>query len=157
MSCDLKGVVNRWEFDADKPKELLTVKALHGYDTTFRADIGGARGIAVHDSGEQLALSGITKVTNAFAGVGEIVVAVVDLKTGKLNRVLQSKDKTQGSAWGVARHPAGFWIGLSGGRGGGWLWFWKGGVKLEQEAEHEFFKLKLKNDGHLRTYSLNGV
>jgi WD40 repeat protein len=170
VSCDHKGVVNLWDFDSSKPRELLTVEALHGYDTTFRADIGGARGIALRSDGAQLALAGISKVTNAFAGVGETTIALVNLPDGKLDRILQSKDKTKGTTWGVAHHPHGFWVGLSGGSGGGWLTFWKG------DADHEFFKLKLKNDGrgmsispdlkqlavahadmHLRTYALHGT
>ncbi len=169
VSCDQKGVVNAWILDSYEPRELLTVKALHGYDTTFRADIGGARGIALRSDGAQVALGGISNVTNAFAGVGEIAVALVNLAEGKLDRILQSKDKTKGTIWGVAHHPQGFWIGLSGG-GGGWLTFWKG------DSDHEFFKLKLKSDGrgmsispdqtqlvvahadmYLRTYALHGA
>ena len=170
VSCDQKGVVNSWSLDTDEPRELLTVDALHTYDTTFRADIGGARSLALCSQGDRLALGGISKVTNAFAGVGETAIALVNLGEGKLERVLQSKDKHKGTMWGVAHHPSGFWIGLSGGGGGGWLTFWK------DDAEHEFFKLKLKNDGrgmslspdrkqlvvahadmHLRTYTLHGA
>jgi len=170
VSCDHKGVVNLWAIDSHEPRELLTVEALHGYDTTFRADIGGARGIALRSDGAQLALGGISNVTNAFAGVGETAITLVNLVEGKLDRVLQSKDKTKGTIWGVAHHPDGFWIGLSGGGGGGWLCFWKG------DTDHEFFKLKLKSDGrgmslspdhtqlvvahadmHLRTYALHGA
>ena len=54
---------------------------------------------------------------------------------------LEAKEKINGVAWGVAHHPEGFWIGLAGGGGGGWLYFWKG------DAANEFFKLKLPNDG----------
>ena len=170
ISCDHKGLVNLWTLDSNEPRQLLTVEALHGYDTTFRADIGGARSIALRSDGGQLALGGISNVTNAFAGVGEIVVALVNLADGTLDRVLQSKDKIKGTTWGVAHHPDGFWIGLSGGRGSGCLCFWTG------DADQEFFKLKLKNDGrgmsispdhtrlvvahadrHLRTYALHGT
>ncbi len=168
FSCDLKGVVNRWHIASGERQELATVKALHGYDTTFRADIGGARSISLRGDGSQLALGGITNVTNAFAGVGEIAVALVNLTQPKLDLLLESKDKTRGTTWGVAYHPAGFWIGLSGGSGG-WLYFWKG------DTNHEFFKMKLKDDGrglcispdrnqvaiahadmHLRAYTLHG-
>ena len=167
ISCDLKGVINAWALDSDAPRTLVTVAQLHGYDTTFRADIGGARSIALRGDGGQIALGGITKVSNAFAGVGEIIVALVNPADGKLDLVLQSKDKTTGTTWGLAWHPDGFWVGLSGGGGGGWLYFWKG------DMAEEFFRLKLKNDGrgmslspdgkqvavahvdnHLRTYSL---
>ena len=141
VSCDHKGVVKTWSLNGQPARELLRVEALHGYDTTFRADIGGARDIAIRSDGTQLALSGISKVTNAFAGVGEAVVALVDLSKGTLDRVLQPKDKIKGTMWGVAHHPAGFWIGLSGGSGGGSLGFWKG------DTNDEHFKLQLKNDG----------
>jgi WD40 repeat protein len=167
FSCDLKGVIHAWTLDSDTPRTLVTVAQLHGYDTTFRADIGGARSIALRGDGSQIALGGITKVSNAFAGVGEIIVALVNPADGKLDLVLQAKDKTTGTTWGLVWHPDGFWLGLSGGGGGGWLYFWKG------DTAEEFFRLKLKSDGrgmslspdgkqvavahadnHLRTYSL---
>ncbi len=170
FSCDLKGVVNSWSLDSDSPRTLVTVEKLHGYDTTFRADIGGARSIALSSDGKQLALGGITNVTNAFAGVGEIAVALLNPAEGKLELLLESKDKTKGTTWGVAHHADGFWIGLTGGGGGGWLYFWKG------DSSQELFKLKLKFDGrgmslspdrtqvavahadaHLRLYALRGA
>ena len=150
-SCDLKGVVNAWELNSDTPRTLVTVEQLHGYDTTFRADIGGARSIALRSDGGQIALGGITKVSNAFAGVGEILVALVNPADGKLDLVLQSKDKTVGTTWGLAWHPDGFWVGLSGGGGGGWLYFWKG------DAPEEFFRLQLKNDGRGMSLSPDGT
>lgn len=167
LSCDLKGHVKAWDPATGAPlNELPTATALHKYDETFRADIGGARSIAIGGNGQHLALGGITNVTNAFAGVGEVVVVLIDLASGKLLQQLETKAKTRGTSWGVAWHPQGFWIGLSGG-GGGFLNFWKG------DTQHEFFSLKLKNDGrgmslapdhshvavahadaHLRTYAL---
>jgi hypothetical protein len=120
--------------------EIAKVEALHFYDTTFRADIGGARSIALRGDGGRLALGGITNVSNAFAGVGEVAVAVVDPAARKLEILLIAKEKTQGAVWGVAHHPDGFWIGLSGG-GGGWLLFWKG------DTANEFFRFKLPADG----------
>lgn len=150
FSCDLKGVVHAWALDADIPRALVTVEQLHGYDTTFRADIGGARSIALRGDGGQIALGGITKVSNAFAGVGEIIVALVNPADGKLDFVLQSKDKTKGTTWGLAWHPDGFWVSLSGGGGGGWLYFWKG------DTSEEFFRLQLKNDGRGMSLSPDG-
>ena len=150
FSCDLKGVVNAWAIDSERPRTLVTVEQLHGYDTTFRADIGGARSIALRGDGGQLALGGITKVSNAFAGVGEIIVALVNPADGKLDLTLQSKDKTTGTTWGLAWHPDGFWLGLSGGSGGGWLYFWKG------DTAEEFFRLQLKNDGRGMSLSPDG-
>ncbi len=141
VSCDLKGVVRLWQVGSAESRELATVQQLHGYDTTFRADIGGARSIAISPDGNQVALGGITNVSNAFAGVGEPAIALVNSSTGEVHRVLESKDKAKGTMWGVAHHPDGFWIGVAGGGGGGWLRFWNA------DGKHEFTGLKLKNDG----------
>ncbi|MGV2341048.1 MAG UNVERIFIED_CONTAM: hypothetical protein LVR18_46015 [Planctomycetaceae bacterium] len=109
--------------------------------TRLFGQISVARCIALRRDGGLLGLGGITKVSNAFAGVGEIVVALVNLADGKLELALQSKDKTGGTLWGLAWHPDKFWIGVCGGGGGGWIYFWKG------DAAEEFFRLKLPNDG----------
>ncbi len=45
-----------------------------------------------------------------------------------------------------AHHPDGFWIGLSGGGGGGWLYFWKD-VPMGADDRTEFFKFKLPDTG----------
>lgn len=169
VSCDLLGQVKAWDLEArDKSRDVVKAESLTKYDTTFRADIGGARCIAMRLDGLQLALGGITNVSNAFAGVGEIAVVLVDWIQSKIALQLEAKDKVRGTAWGLAYHPDGFWIGLSGGAGGGWLYFWKGDIALE------YFRFKLKNDGrgmamspdnrqvavahadmHLRTYVLH--
>jgi WD40 repeat protein len=142
ISCDLKGGLKEWDVAASALKrDLAATASLYKYDPTFRADIGGARSVAFKADGSQVALGGITNVTNAFAGIGEIMVVLVDLAEGKTALQLEAKDKIRGTAWGVAHHAAGYWIGLSGGGGGGWLYFWKG------DAANEFFKLKLPSDG----------
>jgi WD40 repeat protein len=142
VSCDLKGGLKEWDVAAGTLKrDLSAASALYKYDTTFRADIGGARSIAFTADGSQLAVGGITNVSNAFAGIGEVMIVLVEMTEGKIAKQLEAKDKVRGVAWGVAHHPEGFWIGLSGGGGGGWLYFWKG------DAQHEFFKLKLPSDG----------
>ena len=170
VSCDLHGFVHFWDLPQDSAladgvhavtpsRSLPRIEQLHQYDTTFRADIGGARCIGFASDGSSLALGGITNVTNAFAGVGEAVIVLIDLRT--LNDIgepsgreetggdaeqsaivaLHTKDKLRGTTWGLAHHPEGFWIGVAGGGGGGWLYFWRG------EEKEESFKLKLKNDG----------
>jgi WD40 repeat protein len=154
VSCDLKGNLKQWDVTAGVLKrDLPAASALYIYDKSFRADIGGARSIAFRPDGQQLALGGITNVSNAFAGVGNIAVVLVDLpdKTEgaegeqaaepKIALQLEAEQKVNGTAWGIAWHPDRFWIGLAGGGGGGWFYFWKG------DAQHEFFKLKLKTDG----------
>ncbi len=142
ISFDLKGNLKSWDLSGDfTTRDIAKIESLTKYDTTFRADIGGARCIAFRPDGTQLAIGGITNVTNAFAGIGEIAVALVDWKQGSVTQLLEAKEKTRGVAWGIAYHPDGYWIGLAGGGGGGWLYYWKG-----NEA-NEFFKFKLKNDG----------
>ncbi len=66
---------------------------------------------------------------------------VLEWADGKEARVLEAKDSPDGVCWGVVWHPAGFWIGLAGGGGGGWLRFFKGDV-----AE-EFHSVKLPANG----------
>ena len=140
-SCDLHGNVLAWNLADATHSPLVVIAELHAYDTTFRADIGGARCIAVRGDGARVALGGITNVSNAFAGVGEAAVAIIDSAAGKLARLLKSKDKTQGAAWGLCAHPAGYWIALTGGGGGGWFFFWK------DDSDQEFHRLRLKSDG----------
>jgi WD40 repeat protein len=140
-SCDLKGVLKEWDVVAGAAKRDLAAAALYKYDTTFRADIGGSRSVAFRSDGAQLALGGITNVTNAFAGIGNPAVVLLEWADGKIAVQLEGKEKINAVAWGVAHHPDGFWVGLAGGGGGGWLYFWKG------DAKEEFFKFKLPNNG----------
>ena len=141
VSCDLKGNVKQWDLTASKASRDLSAAALYKYDTQFRADVGGARSLAFSRDGKQLALGGITNVSNAFAGVGNPAVMLLDWETGKLVVQYEGKEKINGVAWGVRQHPNGFWIGLSGGGGGGWLYFWR------DAAPAEFAKFKLPDSG----------
>jgi WD40 repeat protein len=150
VSCDLKGIVKHWDLAAGTPRRDLTATALYKYDTQFRADIGGARSIAFSADGKQLALGGITNVTNAFAGIGNPAVVIIDWETGTPALQYEGKEKINGTAWGVRHHPGGFWIGLSGGGGGGWLYFWR------DKAAQEFFKFKLADGGRDMDLSPDG-
>lgn len=152
VSCDLRGFVKVWPTDGkvvdaasdtvkSTTRDLPQVESLYKYDTTFRADIGGARCMAFSHNGSRLAIGGVTNVTNAFAGIGNFAVALVDFADGKVVVQYGPKEKVNGTAWGIAQHSQGFWIGLGGGSGGGWLYFWR------DDSAEEFFKLKLKNDG----------
>ena len=152
VSCDLKGSVKVWDLSAGKlQRDLSTATALHRYDKTFLADIGGARSIAFRGDGQQLALGGITNVTNAFAGIGEVCIVVLDMTSGEVAVQLETKAKIRGTAWGVAHHPDGFWIGITGGGGGGWLCSWKG------DAAPEASSMKLKSDGRGMSLSPDGT
>lgn len=124
VSCDLKGAVKDWNPKTGKCERDLDAKVLHKYDPSFMADIGGARGMAFNADGAALALCGITNVSNAFAGVGNPAVVLIDWKGGK-SKLLKTKVAFQGTAWGVAFHPSGAVI-CAGGAGQGRVWFFKG-------------------------------
>jgi WD40 repeat protein len=124
VSCDLKGNVKDWNLKTGKCERDIDAKVLHKYDTGFMADIGGARGMAFKSDGSAVALCGITNVSNAFAGVGNPAVVLVDWKEGKA-KLFKTKDAFQGTAWGVVFHPSGAII-SAGGAGQGRVWFWKG-------------------------------
>jgi WD40 repeat protein len=135
-SADLKGIVKDWDVKTGRCVRDLDAKILNKYDTTFLADIGGARGMAFDPATGRLACCGITNVSNAFAGVGNPIVILFDWKEGKPKH-LKPKDAFQGTAWGVAFHPDGYIIAAGGGSGGR-VWFWKG----EEPASMHMLTLK---------------
>jgi WD40 repeat protein len=83
VSCDLKGIVKDWNPKTGKCERDLDAKLLHKYDAGFMADIGGARGMAFKADGSTVAVCGITNVSNAFAGIGNPAVILIDWKGGK--------------------------------------------------------------------------
>ena len=139
VSGDLKANLIHWNIETGEQTRKMTAEALCKYDKTFRADIGGFRGLAFDSSGKRLAGSGITNVTNAFAGVGNPMVVVYDWDSGELKLQHESKAKLKGVGWGVVFHPDNIVIGVSGGGGGGFLLFWK------PDGKEEFHQVKLKN------------
>jgi hypothetical protein len=140
-SCDLKGNIKEWNPAGALVRDVGRAEALWKYDEGFRADIGGARAIAFRADGGQLAVGGITAVTNAFAGVGHPGVSVLEWSDGKLASLLEPKEKQQGVCWGIAWHPQGIWVQVAGGGGGGWLRFFKAG------DVNEFHAVKLPANG----------
>lgn len=136
-SADLKGVVKHWDLPSGAVARQLDAAVLWKYDEQFRADIGGARGMAFSPDGTLLACSGMTEVTNAFAGEGHALVVLLDWETGERRQLLRPKENFMGVAWGVAFHPAGLIVAAGGGRAGGALWFWK------PEAPEPIFEFKL--------------
>jgi WD40 repeat protein len=167
VTGDLMGKFVDWDLPAGKEARRLTIPVLSKYDPTFLADIGGPRGLKFSADGSQLAASGITNVSNAFAGIGTVCVVLVNWADGKEIVQYASKAEVKGVAWNVAFHPTGFLVAATGGQGGGHLFFWKGMEK------HEFHTLKLPNvardlalgpdqshlatphyDGHLRVWRM---
>lgn len=138
-SIELLGIVKHWDLATGQAVREMDAKLLFKHDDTFRADIGGARGMAFSPDGSMLACSGISEVTNAFAGIGKPLVLLYDWAGGKLKQSLKPKEAFQGTAWGVVFHPAGFIAAVGGGNGGA-LWFWKPDQQLS------FFTLKLPNN-----------
>lgn len=139
VTGDLKANFIHWELPSGKVVRKLNAAALHKYDTTFRADIGGPHCMAFSGDGKQLACGGITQVTNAFAGVGNPAVVVFDWESGKEVVTHLSKAGLKGVAWGVALHPQGFTVAATGGPDGGRLLFWK------PDQKDEFHEFKLPN------------
>lgn len=139
VTGDLMANLIVWDLAEGKETRRFTMPALSKYDETFKADIGGTRGLAFNADGSQLAASGITNVSNAFAGIGNVCVVLANWADGKEIVQYASKAQVQGVAWNVAFHPQGFVVAGGGGRDGGYLFFWKGTEK------NEFHALKLPN------------
>ena len=123
VSADHRGNVKQWEVSSGRETRALDASVLYRYDNTFRADIGGIRGMTFNQDGSLLACSGITDVTNAFAGVGKPVIVLFNWQTGN-KTLLRPAANFQGTMWGVGFHPDGFIAGAAGGTGGS-LWFWR--------------------------------
>ena len=135
VSGDLLGKLVHWEVATGKKVREFKAEKLTKYDNTFKADIGGFRGLSFSPNGDLLAGSGITNVTNAFAGIGNPVIVMFDWESGEQKIQYEAQGKLVGVAWGVAFHPQEFTIGICGGRGGGVLMFFKPDQK---EAFHQF-------------------
>jgi WD40 repeat protein len=123
VSGDLKGILKDWDLQKGTVVRELDAKVLHKFDSNFMADHGGIRGMAFDAAGGKLACTGITNVSNAFAGIGNPLVLLFNWKDGK-SQQLKPKEAIQGTGWGVAIHRDGFVIG-AGGASQGKIWFWK--------------------------------
>ena len=134
VTGDLMGQLIHWNLDSGAPVRSFTADSLSLYDKTFRAQIGGFRTLQFTEDGSKLFASGITKVTNAFAGVGEPSVVEFEWEAGKQVIEYLSKPTLRGVAWGAVVHPSGTIIGAHGGSGGT-LIFWKPGTA---ESDHQF-------------------
>jgi WD40 repeat protein len=137
VSGDLMGVLKEWDTAEWSHCRDLDAAVLTGYDKTFQADCGGIRGIDFSPDGKHLAVSGISEVTNAFAGIGKPTVVLFDCESGQRLKVMLPAQNFQGTCWSVRFHPSGeFLVGAGGGNAGS-LWFWK------PSADKSFFDFKL--------------
>lgn len=147
---DLHCNLIHWDVATGKQQRTWTADSLQKFDKTFIATLGGFRGMAFSNDGRFVACSGMTNVTNAFAGVGNPSVVVFDWETGKKQIEHLSKGKLRGVAWGVAFHDTGMRIAASGGSGG-YLLFWK------PDSAEEFHQLKLKDTARDLSLSPDGL
>ncbi|MFT5469797.1 MAG: WD40 repeat protein [Verrucomicrobiales bacterium] len=150
VTGDLKANIRDWEIRTGRQLRGWQAESLTKFDKTFVAFIGGFRGMCFSKDGKKLACSGITAVTNAFAGVGNPSVMVYDWEKGEALAEQLSKGKLRGVAWGVALHPEDLTIACVGGNGGHLL-FWK---PEELEDSH---RLKLTNDARDLDLSSDGI
>lgn len=127
VSGDLMGVLKQWDAASWSHVRDLDCKVLTKYDTTFQADCGGIRGIDFSADGRTLVVSGISEVSNAFAGIGKPTAVTFNMETGERGKVMLPKDNFDGTCWGVRYDPAGEFIVGVGGGGSGGMWFWKPG------------------------------
>lgn len=139
VTGDLKCNAIAWDVETGKQVRTWQAASLIKYDKTFRADIGGFRSMRFSSDGKRLVCSGITNVTNAFAGVGNPSVVVFDYENGKQVIEHLSKAKLKGVAWGLVLHQDGPVIASVGGSGGHLL-FW------QPDAKDEFHHMKLPSD-----------
>ena len=151
VSGDLKCHLREWETASGKSTRRFQAKSLYKYDTGFKADIGGIRAICFSADGSQLAVSGITNVSNAFACVGNPSVVIFDWKTAKEKTKHVTKGKPKAVAWGVALHASGVRISAAGGPAGGFLLFWKPG------EQNEFHQIKMKDSARDLDLSPDGL
>lgn len=139
VSGDILARFIHWDRSSGTPQREFQIETLHKYDPTFKADYGGPYAMYFDPSGEILAASGITNVTNAFAAVGNPAVSLIDWEKGEERIALLSKTGLTGKGWGLVLHPDGFVIGASGGPGGGHLLFWN------RDDKDEFHSFNLGN------------
>lgn len=151
VSGDHKCQLIHWSLPDGKEARRFQVGSMIKYDEVFKADIGGFFGLTFTADGARLLASGITNVTNAFACVGNPQVAEFDWSAGKEAILHESKDKVVGVGWGIVVHPEQTRIGVSGGPGGGFLFFWK------PDQKEEYFRFKLPNTGRDLDLSPDGL
>lgn len=149
-SGDLKGIIKDWDIAKGEVTRELDAKVLWKFDPVFMAEHGGVRGMAFSADGTLLACSGITDVSNAFAGVGKPLCVLFDWETGKPKQMLRPKEGFQGTAWNVVFHPSGFLV-VVGGGSGGQLWFFK------PDSPQNFHTLPLPTNGRDLTLHPDGT
>ena len=126
VSEDLMGDVRVWDLADGQLKGQVNASIMTGYDNKFAADMGGARDMRFSAEGATLACAGITNVVNAFAGVQDPIIVLIDWETRRITHHLRPAPKTTGIAWGVRFHRSGVIVGAVARQNGkGELIFWR--------------------------------
>jgi WD40 repeat protein len=141
VSADLRGVVIQWDHKPGKEARRIDAAKLWKYDGGQAVDYGGVRDFAFSPDGKRFVCGGLIEASNPLGAVSNPALLEFDWDTGKELLLQRPKEDVKGVAWGVRFHPAGFVVAVSGGTGGGFLWFWK------PDQVHEFSKFKLANTG----------
>ena len=124
VSQDLVGKIFFWDLKSKSESNSIVANMMTGYDKKFAADMGGARDMSFNKEGTQWVSAGITKVSNAFAGIQDPNIVLFDWESGKAIQQFRASDKFKGVAWGARFHPGGFIIGAGADRSGkGEIWF----------------------------------
>jgi WD40 repeat protein len=141
VSADLRGVVIEWDYRPGKEARRLDAAKLWKFDAGQMVDYGGVRDFAFSPDGRRLACSGLVDASNPLGAVSNPAVLQFDWTEGKSALLQRPKEDVKGVAWGVRFHPSGFVVAVSGGTGGGFLWFFK------PDQVNEFARFKLGNTG----------
>lgn len=167
ITADLLGRIAFWDLATRAETRRLDAARLYKYEAGQGVDYGGVRDLHLNPDGTRLAASGLIEASNPLGAVSNPAVLLFDVADGKEPKLQRPKEDVKGVGWGVRWHPAGFVALVSGGTGGGWLWFFK------PDEPNEFHKVNLTNtgraldlhpdglrlatahhDGHLRIWSM---
>ena len=141
VSADINGVIIQWDVQIRKEARRLDGAKLSKYDTGQGVDYGGVRDMAFSADGSILGCSGLIEASNPLGAVSNPALLLIDWNSGNVARLQRPKADLKGVGWGVRAHPAGFFVAVSGGTGGGALLFFK------PDADNEFFTFALPNTG----------
>jgi WD40 repeat protein len=167
LSADLLGRVVQWDLPPRKEARRFDAAKLHKYETGQGVDYGGVRDFDQSPDGHYIVCAGLVEASNPLGAVSNPAALVFDWNENKELKLQRTKEDVKGVGWGLRCHPDGFHVMVSGGTGGGWLWFFR------PEEANEFHKLNLGNtgraldlhpdglrlatahhDGHLRIWSM---
>lgn len=124
VSGDLRGNVKQWDVASGAPTRAFDAKALHSFNGGQQVDFGGVRGMAISPDGKYFACAGLYKSENPLGAVLEPLVLLFEWESQKLAQQ-HIVEGLKGPMWRVQYLADGTLMGVMGGSGGGFLFFWK--------------------------------